>query len=283
MSHWIKHRSKEGMNHKVRVRFSTCKQLPVQFALIVDYIAWQKAWEVYCHCFSTVMGPTKMQCNKNKLFLCIENRHAWCMQEQTIFFSNFKHLYWQTSMHSDPAGRPFHATTGSVRRSVTHGIIRGRPTCALGLFVDWLGFHLPSVGWMLQSLIDITCLVYRGVEWGWQDRKAEGEGLTVNARRIIKTCEWRWIITSQAHLDMHTGGNALGGKKCPCELQASAASEVFRGFLESASTLTTNWRAINLYACILVFFAWCAISSKIYTFFFSKLFPLFLFNGLPLG
>lgn len=44
----------------------------------------------------------------------------------------------------------------------------------------------------------------------WQDRKKNGaDGLTVNARRIIKICEWLWIITSWAHLDMQGGGNLL--------------------------------------------------------------------------
>lgn len=160
------------MNHKVRVQFSTCKQLPVRLVLTVEYIAWQKVWKVYSHCFSTVMGAL---CYKNKQNLCIVKTHTWCMQEQTVFFFNFKHLYWQTSTHSDPAGRPFHATTGSVHRSVTHGIIRGRLTCALGLLVDWLCFHLPSAGWMLQPLIDITCLVYCGVEWDDKTEKQRGK------------------------------------------------------------------------------------------------------------
>lgn len=45
-----------------------------------------------------------------------------------------------------PAGRPFHATTGSVEHSVTHGIIRGRLTCALGLLVGPAGFSFGCVG-----------------------------------------------------------------------------------------------------------------------------------------
>lgn len=66
---------------------------------------------------------------------------------------------------------------------------------------------------MLQPLIDITRLVYCGMEQDDKTEKQRGEGLTVNAHRIIKTCEWRWIITSQAHLDMHIGGKCAGGKK----------------------------------------------------------------------
>lgn len=45
-----------------------------------------------------------------------------------------------------PAGRPFHATTGSVEHSVTHSIIRGRLTCALGLLVGPAGLSFGCIG-----------------------------------------------------------------------------------------------------------------------------------------
>lgn len=94
--------------------------------------------------------------------------------------------------------KPFHATPGSVERRVAHSIMPGRLTCALGLLV---GQRLL----LLLHQLDIMCLDIVG--WKWDDKTdrkaAAAQSLAVNARRIIKTCEWRWIITSQAHLDMH--------------------------------------------------------------------------------
>lgn len=58
-----------------------------------------------------------------------------------------------------------------------------------GIIIGWPDsvFHLACVGQRLRRpLIDITCLVYCGMEMGWQDRKAAAEGLAVNARRDYK-------------------------------------------------------------------------------------------------
>lgn len=113
--------------------------------------------------------------------------------------------------------------------------------------IGWLTLFSFAQCWLDAAAPDwyyVSCILWGGM--GWQDRKAAGEGLTVNARRIIKTCEWRWIITSQAHLDMHIVGNALGG--CPCELQPSAASEVFSEFSWVCEHLDDQLESMELFS-----------------------------------
>lgn len=109
--------------------------------------------------------------------------------------------------------------------------------------IGWLTLFSFAQCWLDAAAPDwyyVSCILWGGM--GWQDRKAAGEGLTVNARRIIKTCEWRWIITSQAHLDMHIVGNALGGGEMPVWATAERSFWLFfRVFL----SLRAPWRPIG--------------------------------------
>ncbi len=146
----------------------------------------------------------------------------------------------------------------------------GHVNCVFfGLLVGWVDVFSFLGVWLDDAAPDwyyVSCVLWDGIEW--QDRKAAPGGFTVNAHRIMKTCEWPWIIASQAHLDMHRGGNLLWDEKCISKekqmhiLSTNEEIWVFVAFLSPSGALTVFvWSLMlfveNLQVVTEFVFGWC--------------------------
>lgn len=226
------------MNHKVRVQFSTCKQLPVQLVLTVEY-SMSESMKSLFSLFQHSNGQNMLQ-KINWIYALWRHIHDACKSKVVVFFQ-FQ-AFVLTDIHAlRPSREAFscHNRKGPPQCDSRHH--PGSSDLCFGI-IGWLTLFSFAQCWLDAAAPDwyyVSCILWGGM--GWQDRKAAGEGLTVNARRIIKTCEWWWIITSQAHLDMHIGGNALGGKNARVSHSRAQLLRFFRVFL----SLRAPWRRIG--------------------------------------
>lgn len=130
----------------------------------------QKLWQdrKWIFVFLEVMG----------LYLCIVKIHAGCLNtlvKRKKTKTQWNNLLWaQKGTVSGPVERPFDAwhqeALPTVRLPSSAGVI-------WPVFLDyWLTelFSFAGVGWMLQPLIDITCLVYCRMEWDDKTEKQRG-------------------------------------------------------------------------------------------------------------